>query len=103
VAAARGSFRTIPASAETTNTQRFEADSLANRFIRLDALAPADAFDDFKFLITAVMWNQDRDRLADKLFGGIAKQALRSGVRSGDNTIEVFAYDRIVGGLDNRR
>ena len=27
----RGSFKTIPASEETTNTQRFEADSLAER------------------------------------------------------------------------
>jgi hypothetical protein len=27
----RGSFKTIPASEETTNTQRFEADSLGNR------------------------------------------------------------------------
>ena len=26
----RGSFKTIPASEETTNTQRFEADSLAD-------------------------------------------------------------------------
>ena len=29
VALTRGSFKTIPASEETTNTQRFEADSLA--------------------------------------------------------------------------
>jgi hypothetical protein len=29
----RGSFKTIPASEETTNTQRFEADSLADETV----------------------------------------------------------------------
>jgi hypothetical protein len=39
----RGSFGTIPASEETTNTQRFEADSLADEPVSGEPVSGADS------------------------------------------------------------
>jgi len=39
----RGSFKTIPASEETTNTQRFEADSLADDPVTCEPVCEANS------------------------------------------------------------
>src|ERR1700676_1393416 len=39
----RGSFKTIPASEETTNTQRFEADSLADETVSGEPVSGANS------------------------------------------------------------
>ena len=48
-------------------------------------------------------WNQDRHRFADDFLRRIAKNPLRPLVPAGDDAIEVFADDGVVGGFDNGR
>ena len=45
----------------------------------------------------AIWRDQDRDRLADDFFGSIAEEALSPGIASDDISIEIFAYDSVVG------
>src|SRR3546814_16444121 len=49
-----------------------------------------------------IRWNQDQDRLADDLVGRIAEEPLRTLIPARDDAVEVLAYDRVVGGLDDR-
>jgi hypothetical protein len=73
-----------------------------NRFIVVDALTPAKAFENFNLLVVSLWRNQDRDRLAYNLLGRIAEQAFRAGVQSGDNAIEALAQSSVVRRLDDR-
>src|SRR5262245_52918723 len=54
----------------------------------IDVLAAPDTRQDFRFLIRAVGRNQDGDRPADRLFGGIAEQALRAAIPARDDAVE---------------
>jgi hypothetical protein len=48
----------------------------------VNTLAPANALYDSALLVLAVRRNQDRDRLADNLFGSIAEEPLNPGIPS---------------------
>ena len=75
--------------------------ALASGFIMVNALPAADAFENCRFLISAVGGEQQRDRLADRLCGGVAKKPFSALVPTGDPAMEVFAEDRIVGTIDD--
>jgi hypothetical protein len=68
----------------------------------LNGVASANLLQNCGLFILPVRRYQNRDRPADSLFGSIAKQALGAPIPSRNNAIEVFAYDRIVGRLDDR-
>ena len=70
--------------------------ALANRFVILDALAPADSPKDFGLLVATIWWNEDSDRLADKFLGGIPEEALGARIRSDDKAIEILAQNSVV-------
>src|SRR5262249_26577389 len=67
-----------------------------------DALSVPDAFEDFRFFILAVRWDQKRDRPADSLFCCIAEDAFRALIPTRDDTIEGPADDCVIAALDNR-
>ena len=49
----------------------------------------------------SLLWNQNRDGLADYLFGQIAKDTFCALVPCHDDAVKVFADDGIIGGFDN--
>src|SRR5262249_10621058 len=73
----------------------------ANGFIMIDAVASADALDNYGLFMVAFRWNQDRHRFADDLFGEIAKEPLGTLVPAGNEAIEILADDCIIAGLDD--
>ena len=56
----------------------------------VDVFAAPDSVQNFNFLIQAIRWDQDRNWLADNLFGRIPEKALRCLVPGGNRTVEVF-------------
>src|SRR5262245_51544444 len=67
--------------------------ALANSLIMLDALTAPNTFENRWLLVMPVGRNQDRDRLADNLFGQVAENPLRTPVPACDDAIKVYAYD----------
>ena len=53
--------------------------------------------------VLPVFRNHNCDGLANRLFGSVAEDTLRTPVPACDNAIEVLAYNRIVTGLYDRR
>ncbi len=51
----------------------------------------------------AVFRNNNRDRLANCLFGSVAEDALCAFVPAYDNAIEILAYDYVIARLHDRR
>ena len=72
------------------------------RFVMIDALAPADAVQDFWFLIHTILWNEDGDRFANDLFRCVAEQPLGTAIPTGDDAVETLADNRVVRRLDDR-
>ena len=70
--------------------------SLPNGFIVFDALAASDSLDDRFFLFLVIGWNQNRNRLADDFLSQIAKNALRAGIPTRYDAIEVLADDCVI-------
>src|SRR6266446_4697647 len=66
-----------------------------------EALTPPDAVENCRFLVVAFRRDENRDRFADHLFGRVAEEPLCSPVPSGDDAVEVLAYDGIIRGLDD--
>jgi hypothetical protein len=52
-------------------------------------------------LVRVVQWIQERNRVSDGLLRRIAKQPFRSMIPTCYGAVEVHAYDRIMGALDN--
>src|SRR5262249_40739695 len=75
----------------------------ANRFVVIDALANAQASEDLGFLVGALGWNEQRNRLADHLLLGVTENALGSLVPRDHDAVQVLADDRVVRGFDDRR
>jgi len=48
-----------------------------------------------------VLRDDHRDGLADRFFGSIAEDALRTPIPTRDYAVEVLAYDCVVAGLDD--
>src|SRR5262249_55921987 len=69
----------------------------AHRLVVVDTLAAADARQDGRLLVLALRWNQDGHRAADRFRGGVAEQLLRTQVPTGDDPVQVFADDGVVG------
>src|SRR6266849_7230238 len=74
---------------------------LPRGFIMVDALATANASEDYGFLIEPLRWNEDRNRLADHFFGRVAEQSPRAVVPARDDAVEGLCQDGILGGLDD--
>jgi hypothetical protein len=74
----------------------------ANGFVVIDTLAALDTLQDERLLVLAFGRNQNRDRLADDLVGGIPEKPLSSPVPSGDNSVKILACDGVLGRLDDR-
>ena len=75
----------------------------AHGFEVIDALAAADAGEDVVFLGLTIGRDQDADRLADQLRGGVAEQPLGPRVARLDDAVEILGNDRVVRRFDNGR
>src|SRR5437762_14174625 len=84
------------------NVERAAVLSAVYRLVTNNALAPADPFHDSQLFVLAIRRDQDRDRFADNFSSGVAKEPFRFFVPTGDPFIEIYAYDRVTGGLNNR-
>src|SRR5438045_5924145 len=76
--------------------------SAVYRLVANDPLAPADLFHNFQLFILAIRRDQDGDRFADNFSSRVAKEPFRFFVPTGDRLIEIYAYDRVTGGLNDR-
>ena len=54
------------------------------------------------FVIT-IRRNNDRDRFLDRLFRSITEETLGPGIPAGNDSVEVFADNRVIGGFNDRR
>src|SRR5262249_47918684 len=76
--------------------------ALADGLVVFDALPAPNAVEDLGLFILATIGDEQRDRFADHLLGGVAKQLLGSAVPAGDDAVEVFADNGVVRVLDDR-
>ena len=67
----------------------------------VDALAVTHAFDDIGFFVPALAGDDQSDVLADGFFGEVAEDAFGGFVPTGDDAVEGFADDGVVGGIDD--
>ena len=75
----------------------------ADRIEMIYALAPLEAVQNLRLFVAPVRGNQHGDGPPDRFLGRVAEQPLRAFVPTGDDAVEVFADDRVVGGIDNGR
>src|SRR5882757_3087535 len=67
-----------------------------------DTLTAAEVSQYLRFLLQTVLRNQDRDRLADGVFGRVAEQPLRAFVPTRDDAVEVLTDDGVFARLHDR-
>src|SRR6266480_2823020 len=84
------------------NVERRALLSAVYRLVANDALAPADPFHNFQLFILAIQRDQDGDLFADNFSSRVAKEPFRFFVPTSDRLIEIYAYDRVTGGLNDR-
>ena len=84
------------------NVERRPVLSAACRFVTNDALAPAKPFHNFQLFILAIRRDQNGDGFAENFTSAVAKEPFRFFVPTGDPLIEIYAYDRVTGGLNDR-
>ena len=70
---------------------------------RLDLFTLAQTLNDLDLLMLAFGWNDDADRLTDRLRGCIPEHPLGAGIPRRDDPVQVLADDGIVGRLDDAR
>src|SRR5580700_318796 len=75
--------------------------ALPDGLVVIEAVAAPDALDDPRLLVLQLLRNQDGDRLADDVFGGVAEQALGGAVPADDDAVEVLADDGVAGRFDD--
>ena len=75
----------------------------ARRVEMFDALAAADAGENLGLLLRSIWRYERQDRLADHLRCRVAEQLLGAVIPGGDDAIESFADNGIVGGFNHRR
>ena len=73
-----------------------------DRFKVIDALAAADACEDFVLLVQPILRDDDRDGLSHCFMRGVPEHPLRCPIPRLDDTVEILADDRVVGGVDDR-
>jgi len=69
----------------------------------IEVLAAADALHDSRRLVQTVGGNDEVDRLADRLVGGVSEQTLRGPVPAGHGSVQRLADDRVADRTDHRR
>src|SRR5579872_4493248 len=67
----------------------------------LDALAPAQCREDSLLLLQTLGRDDERDGLADRLFGRVAEDPLRAGIPGADDAVERLADDGVVRVVDD--
>ena len=72
-------------------------------FVVVDAMAGADLVDDMKEIVFSTDAGEPGDGLADHLLGGVTEDALGSPVPTGDDSIEGFTDDGVIGGINDCR
>ena len=75
--------------------------ALPNRLKMINPLSSPDTGQNLSLFVKPVLWNYYSDRLANRLFRGVAEEALRTPVLAGDDAVQVLAYDRVITGLDD--
>src|SRR5215213_3936104 len=75
--------------------------ALPNRLKVINPLSSPDTRQNLAFFVEPIFWNYYTGRLANRLFRGVAEEALRTPVPTGDDVVQVRAYDRIITGLDD--
>ena len=73
----------------------------ANGFVRINAVASAEALKNCGFFVVAIRGNQNCIRLADDFLGQIAKNALRAAIPTPYPAIEILADDCVVACFDD--
>jgi hypothetical protein len=69
----------------------------------IETLPASDSRQYHAFLILPVLWNDNRNRLANGLFGSVAKNPLGTPVPASNDAVEIFTYDGVITGVDDRR
>jgi hypothetical protein len=67
-----------------------------------DALAASNSRQYRAFFILPVLRNNNRNRLAYGLFGSVAKNVLGAAVPASNNAVDIFAYDGVITGVNDR-
>ena len=62
---------------------------------------PPELFENPCLFIVAIGWNDQCHVLADRFLGRITEQALRTLIPAGDDAVEIFADDGVVGAIHN--
>ena len=65
----------------------------------LDSSTGADIFDDELFVAVEMRGNELKNGLTDDLLAGVAKDATGGVVPAGDDSVEVFGENGVVGGF----
>src|ERR1700722_20574364 len=73
---------------------------LPNSLKMVDALTSSNARENLTFFALPVPGDHKRNGLTDRLAGRVAEDALSTFVPACNDAIEIFAYNRIVAGLD---
>jgi hypothetical protein len=73
--------------------------ALPDRFVMFDPLATPDTCENACFFIPKFRRKEDGDRLTNGFLGRKAKQLHGTAVPNGDNSVQVFVDDGVVGGL----
>src|SRR5689334_15386762 len=76
---------------------------VSTSFEVFDPLTPSDARQYSTLFVLPVLRNDDCDRLTYGFFASVAEDALRTFVPASDNAVEIFANNRVVTRLNNRR
>jgi hypothetical protein len=74
---------------------------LPNRLKMIDPLSLPDTGQNHAFFVEPVLWNNQGDGLANRLFCRVVEEALRTPIPAGDDAVQVLAYNRIITGLDD--
>ena len=64
-------------------------------------LPSADTFEDAAFLFESLWRNQQGDGLTHRFLGSVTKQAFCAAIPTGDDAIDVFTDDCVIGRRDN--
>ena len=84
-------------------TAKLPSSATPNGLELFDPLSPPDTRENLTFSVVSVFRNNNRDRLANCLFGSVAEDALCASIPTYDNAIEIFAYDYVFARLYDRR
>ncbi len=82
--------------------ERFPVLANADCFEVIDSLPSFDTLKDRGFLAPPVSRDDEHNVPADRFFGSVPKHPLRALIPAGDYAVQIFADDRVVGGIHDR-